>query len=1114
MSVARLSAGAGYQYLIRHTACGDVARDRATALTSYYAESGYPPGTWWGAGLDGLGPLPGAAAPGSVVSEEAMGRVFGAGHDPVTDLPLGRPYPQFKPRSQRVDDAIKRLPESLTGEQLADAIGAIERAEAGRRPRTAVAGFDLTFTAPKSASVLWALADPATQALIAEAHQAAVRDALALVEARAVFTRVGARSSMQVPTRGMVAALFEHWDTRTGDPNLHTHVVIANRVQGLDGLWRTLDSRALHHAVVAVSEVYDNLLADHLATRLPVTWERRDRGPRRTPAFELHGLPDRLLTEFSQRSAQIDQAMIGAVADFRAARGRGPNGVETSRLRQRLTRQIRPPKTACRLSDLIAWWRDRASALTGVSAQQIVAGVLRHCPSPTGSGWTAAGAMTGTVTEVTDAVTVPTRHGAAVTDAVTAAADATTPVTDTVTTVTTVSTAGGSTLSPRELAALAATTLAGVMERRSTWTRWNVLAEASRVTRDLRCATPTERHALHDQVVEAALAASVSLAAPELFTAPAGLVRADGVSVFHRAGEDHWTHPLILEAESRLLDALDDTTAPTADAATPAGAGAPLGKGARLASDQKAAVTAIAGSGRRVDVLVGPAGTGKTTTLAALRTAWEAEHGPGTVLGLAPSATAAHELAAALGIGCENTAKWIHESTRPAAVHARERRTSLTDFLAAARAAGSSSGIRRGEAALRALDDRHGKWSMRAGMLVIVDEASLAGTQTLDTLATQAREAGAKLLLVGDHHQLSAVDAGGAFGLLAATPAARELTSLWRFQHRWEADATRRLRHGDPTVADTYQAQRRLHVGDSDEVLDHAYTAWAADLARGEGSLLLAADTGTVTRLNQRARHDRIMAGHVDTTSEVTAADGIHVGVGDVVLTRRNNRGLMLADGSHVRNGTRWTVTSTHPDGGLTLTASEARAADGGGSVRLPAAYVLEHVELGYAATIHRAQGVTVTHSHVIAAPGMTREALYVAMTRGTTSNHAYLPTDGADPRCETGPGTSATEVDGPELFASILATSGREKSATETLRANLDHATSLARLLPIRDTLTSLDDDVAPLGQPVDRAAAHRAVRDIDALLRNRLRPAAAGDEGQEPRRQPAQSTERGIGR
>ncbi|MEI8058277.1 MAG: MobF family relaxase [Actinomycetes bacterium] len=378
MSLARLSAGAGYQYLLRHTACGDASREAGTELTAYYAESGYPPGTWFGTGLAGLGLSTGDVTVGSTVTEGAMARVFGSGHDPVTDRPLGRAYPTYRTRAQRVADAVALLPEGLRGAERETAVAAIERVESARRPRVAVAGFDMTFTAPKSASVLWALADPVTQQAVLDAHHAAVRDVLSFVESRAVFTRVGARSCAQVPTRGMVAALFDHWDTRTGDPNLHTHVVIANRVQGLDGKWRTLDSRALHHAVVAISEVYDNLFADHLARVLPVAWEHRDRGPRRTPAFELAGLPDRLLAEFSTRSAQVDAAMVAAVADFKATRGRGPSRVETTQLRQRITRQVRPAKTARRLTDLMSWWRQRASALLHLSPEQITAGALRH----------------------------------------------------------------------------------------------------------------------------------------------------------------------------------------------------------------------------------------------------------------------------------------------------------------------------------------------------------------------------------------------------------------------------------------------------------------------------------------------------------------------------------------------------------------------------------------------------------------------------------------------------------------------------------------------------------------------------------------------------------------
>jgi conjugative relaxase-like TrwC/TraI family protein len=88
-----------------------------------------------------------------------------------------------------------------------------------------VAGFDLTFTAPKSASVLWAIGDLTTQATVLAAHRAAVEQALAFVEERALFTRTGAHSCVQVPTRGMIAAALDHWDTRTADPNLHTHVV-------------------------------------------------------------------------------------------------------------------------------------------------------------------------------------------------------------------------------------------------------------------------------------------------------------------------------------------------------------------------------------------------------------------------------------------------------------------------------------------------------------------------------------------------------------------------------------------------------------------------------------------------------------------------------------------------------------------------------------------------------------------------------------------------------------------------------------------------------------------------------------------------------------------------
>ena len=282
-----MSAGAGYQYLLRHTACGDVQRDPSTPLTAYYTASGYPPGTWHGDGLAGLG-----IATGSTVTEEQMTHLYGHGHHPVTGQPLGRSYPVFRTEAQRIGDAVaQRLSDDLDPGQRATAVDAITRLEASRRPRAAVAGFDLTFTAPKSASVLWALADPGVQALVVEAHRAAVRDALAFVQDRALFTRIGRNSIAQVPTRGLAAALFDHWDTRTGDPNLHTHVVVANKVQGLDGQWRSLDSRALHHAAVAVSEALRQPVRRPPHRRPRSELVVAARGPRRTPAYELDAVP-------------------------------------------------------------------------------------------------------------------------------------------------------------------------------------------------------------------------------------------------------------------------------------------------------------------------------------------------------------------------------------------------------------------------------------------------------------------------------------------------------------------------------------------------------------------------------------------------------------------------------------------------------------------------------------------------------------------------------------------------------------------------------------------------------------------------------------------------------
>ena len=986
MSMHRLSAGAGYRYLLRDTACGDAPRPAGTPLTAYYTDSGYPSGRWFGAGLEEVG-----LTAGDVVGEEQMALLYGAGRHPLSGEVLGRAYRQYAAAAERIAQRIAALPADLSPADRAVLTEQIVQVEAERPTPHAVAGFDLTFTVPKSVSVLWAVANPQVQAVISQAHQDAVTDALTFVQDRALFTRTGTDGIAQVRTRGLLATAFEHWDTRTGDPNLHTHVVIANKVQGPDGQWRSLDSRALHHAAVAVSELYDDLIADHLTARLPVAWGWRDRGERRTPAFELDGISDRLLTLFSTRSVQVDSELHEGLATFVATHGRSPNRVETLRLRQQATRASRPAKTVTGLPELMSRWRARASEHTGQTAAELTTGAVQ------GDG------------RVFRSEEVPAEF----------------------------------------LETLAERTLAGVMERRATWTPWNITSEALRATRDLRLATTKDRLALTEQISTLVLEQCVELSAPEPVALPAAYVDAQGRSVFTRPAERKLSHPRIIDAEQRLLAAHQRTGAqmvPAADAAWDARTADVDRQPVPLAADQLQAVVALASSGRALEVLVGPAGSGKTTTLCALRTVWETRYGRGSVIGLAPSATAAHALSESLGIPCENTSKWLHETTGPAGNRRWEQ-------LAVLRidAAGTGRGVWRAAGRLAQAEQEAQRWQMHRDQLLIVDEASLAPTLDLDQLCAQAEQVGAKIVLVGDHHQLASVDAGGAFGLLTQHGTPRELRSLWRFEHPWEAAATRQLRLGDPTVLDTYTQQDRISDGPTEVMTDAAYQAWQLSLAQGQTALLLAADTATVTALNQRAQHDRVLSGHVQ-PGGITLHDGSHASVGDQIVTRRNQRRLTLPDGQHVRNGSLWTVHALGPDGSLTITPSDREQA----LVTLPAAYVREHVELGYASTIHRAQGLTVDTCHVLVTPAMTREALYVAMTRGRQTNHAYVTLDSP---------VLAEIPDQPEvrsarqILQGVLANTHAELSATQTVERSHQQATALTRLLPIQDTLTAHTD-------------------------------------------------------
>jgi len=936
VSMRVMSAGDGYKYLLRTVVASDGNRSLSTPLTRYYSASGTPPGQWMGNGLRGIGA--GGIGAGDGVTETHLQLLIGQGRDPVTGEALGRAYPVYKHAPS-------------PGASVPDAR---EPVVAHRR---AVAGYDFTFSIPKSASVLWGIADAPTQARIVRAHHDAVADAVAFLEREAALTRTGisARDGAvaQVGVAGLLATAFDHFDSRAGDPHLHTHVVISNKVQTLlDGKWRSVDGRPMHAIVVALSELHEALFADALTRSLGVTWEQRERGRDRHPAWAVTSVPEALVAEFSTRSRHIDIETDRLVEEFVARNSHRPSPVTITKLRAQATLATRPGKHVQSLEELTEGWRKRAARVLGQEASE----------------WARVAC--------TDLAPTLLRAEDAQLDAIDM---------------------------------LGESTMMAVSEKRATWRHWNLAAEASRQLMQYRFASALDREAVVGLVVSAAERASVQITPPELASSPPEFQREDGTSVFRPMHSTLFTSSALLDAESRLLARAENMAAPKV--ATPllrsvSGPGLPVGT---LSQDQLDALASIARSGRTIDVLVGPAGTGKTTAMTVLRRSWESAHGSGSVVGLAPSAAAAQVLKEDLGIATENLAKWWQ--------------THLDQGV-----------------------------TFRAGQLVIIDEASLAGTNALDRITALAADAGAKVLLVGDFAQLQSVEAGGAFALLVHNRSdAPELIDVHRFTHDWEKEASLALRRGAPESIDLYDVHGRVYGGTTDAMADAAFTAWRADTVAGRSSVLISDSNETVAAMNVRARSELILDGRIDAVHDIPLHDGTTASVGDTVITRHNDRRLRVA-GSWVRNGDRWTVVGVHSNGAVKVRRSGRRW---GSATRLPADYVTRYVELGYAVTSHRAQGITTDTAHVVVSPGMTRENLYVAVTRGRDSNTAYVAIDQSDvahawPRPCDGEATTRS------ILFGVLQRVGAELSAHETLRAEQGAWGSMAQIAAEYETIAA----------------------------------------------------------
>ncbi len=966
MSIARLSAQSGLRYLFKTTMMDDLTTTPPDA-TTYYMKAGTPEGRWIGSGLSGIN-----RGAGGVVTETDARAVFDLAVHPDTSTCLGRPHSQPT---------------------------AVENRTGPPTVRHAVVGFDLTFSVPKSVSVLWALSPRGMQDQILRVHHEAVEATLAWLEEQVIHTRAGRNGVANVGTRGAIAATFDHWESRTGDPQLHTHLVIANRIQRItDGAWVTLDSRTLYKAAVAASEHYNGLLFDALHRKLGSDTDiRLPVATTGNPSQQLTGIDEDLIREFSNRSRLINVETDRLVAEWTTEHGHPPSTATVIKLRQQATLATRVPKSELPtpLHKLSREWRARATAKRFPPDDVIAATINHSLIAPFGftdftSDW---------------------------------------------------------------VCAVAALTRGRVAHKRSTWNRWNLLAEAERVCAQVRCRTAADRSTLMDAVATAAEQQSVPLNNYR-YTVPFHAeadVRNGPRSVFDFHGSRLYTDTSTLACEDAVMAASNDDGGPAvrADVIMDLLDQVQQPESRVFHFDQRAAVADVVLSGNRLDAVVGPAGTGKTTTLGAVKAVWEAEYGVGSVVGLAPAAASANVLGRELAMATENVTKWLHESAGQGASSRAWRFFDVQAQLSTA-PVGERRGIKLAQEAAR-LAATQQRWCFHRNQLVIIDEASMVSTFQLAALVQQAQEARAKILLVGDPGQLDAIDAGGVLGWLDRQGKTTRLSSIWRFHEKWEGASSLKLRNGDYSAIQDYEQHRRIRHGTYLDMVDQAYLAWKADVLAGKSSILIAADNDTVGMLNERAQADLVAQGQVDPELTVLLNDGLYAGSGDTIIARGNNRRLVDSKGDFVRNGTLFDVESVSRwDGSLLAVRRET-----GARVVLPRKYLESDVGLGYATTAHRSQGITVDTGHTVVTHGrLTRELLYVSMTRGRFGNFAYV-SEGDD--SEHPAVDPSLQLSWRSIMGEVLTAEGAERTAHEVRDADRKKSDSLERLNAEYDYLAQI---------------------------------------------------------
>ena len=408
-------------------------------------------------------------------------------------------------------------------------------------------------------------------------------------------------------------------------------------------------------------------------------------------------------------------------------------------------------------------------------------------------------------------------------------------------------------------------------------------------------------------------------------------------------GEDRFTSRDMIEVEQRLersAGKLDDRAGHRLpEAATDCAIAASASNGLILSGEQRAAFERVTQAGD-LAIVVGYAGTGKSAMLSVARDAWE--RGGYQPIGAALSGIAAANLESGSGIASRTIASLEHQWSQ-------------------------------------------GRELLGPGNVLVIDEAGMVGSRQMERLIGEAEKRGAKVVLVGDPEQLQAIEAGAAFRSIAERHGSVEITDIRRQHDDWQRDATRHLATGRTGEAvRAYEEQGAVHAAETrEQARADLIDGWDRDRQTRPGAtrIILTHTNDEVHTLNMAAR-DRLRAsGALGEDIAIRAERGERqFAAGDRIMFLKNERSL------GVKNGSLGRVES------ITDTRIAAQLDDG----RSIAFDVKDYNQFdhGYAATIHKAQGVTVDHTHVLATPGLDRHAAYVALSRHRDSVELHYGRD------------------------------------------------------------------------------------------------------------------------